>query len=156
MKTARWAPYARWRICRLRVGSLWWLRVAHLLFRCTRASSFFMRRKVLVVMQQRLNHAALHSASCARACAVSVSVFYDQSTLPLLHNSLYFRVSRDVFGGSLFSCTWTRRFHRDSTCNLFLYLYLLFVRALPCFTVTSLWIIACDRFSDFFVHLLYK
>lgn len=78
-----------------------------------------------------------------------VSVFYDQSTLRLLHNSLYFRVSRDVFGGSLFSCTWTRRFHRDSTCNLFLYLYLAFVRALPCFTVTSVWI-ACDRFSDFF------
>ena len=74
MKTARWAPYARWRICWLRVGSLWWLRVAHLLFRCTRASSFFMRRKVLVVMQQRLNHAALHSASCARLCRVCVCV----------------------------------------------------------------------------------
>lgn len=52
----------------VRVGSLWWLRVAHLLFRCTRASSFFMRRKVMVVVQQRLNHAALHSASCARLC----------------------------------------------------------------------------------------
>lgn len=37
------------------------VRGAHLLFRRKRASNFFMHRKVFVLMQRPLNHAALHS-----------------------------------------------------------------------------------------------
>ena len=72
-------------------------------------------------------------------CTVCTSVFYEQSTLLLLDNSVFsctIACSMYVFGRPLFLGVWTQRFHRDSRSNLSLStLYIFFV---------------CSRFTLFY------